>query len=118
MNYKGIYFNDDPNSKYTCPETGAHFEFRDMCQRLKKAMQWRRMYESKLNQMQGVHNFVQIEDSESSCDSESKRKLLQQEKEQFMMKMGVLNKKQAQKAQPDKATEGNADKEKSELTAS
>ena len=25
MNYKGIYFNDDPNSKFTCPETGAHF---------------------------------------------------------------------------------------------
>ena len=34
MNYKGIYFNDDPNSKFTCPETGAHFQFRDMCQRL------------------------------------------------------------------------------------
>ena len=31
MNYKGIYFNDDPNSKFTCPETGAHFQFRDMC---------------------------------------------------------------------------------------
>jgi len=48
MNYKGIYFNDDPNSKYTCPITGAHFEFRDMCQRMKKVMQWRRMFESKL----------------------------------------------------------------------
>ena len=34
MNYKGIYFNDDPNSKFTDPETGAHFQFRDMCQRL------------------------------------------------------------------------------------
>lgn len=31
MNYKGIYFNDDPNSKFTDPETGAHFQFRDMC---------------------------------------------------------------------------------------
>ena len=34
LNYKGIYFNDDPNSKYTCPRTGAHFEFNDMCNRL------------------------------------------------------------------------------------
>ena len=25
QNFKGIYFNDDPNSKYTCPESGAHF---------------------------------------------------------------------------------------------
>ena len=24
-NFKGIYFGDDPNKKYTCPETGAHF---------------------------------------------------------------------------------------------
>ena len=34
MNYKGIYFEDDPNNKYTCPKTGAHFEFTDMCGRL------------------------------------------------------------------------------------
>ena len=24
-NYKGIYFNDDPNEKYNDPTTGAHF---------------------------------------------------------------------------------------------
>lgn len=34
LNYKGIYFGDDPNTKYTDPETGAHFEFKDMCKRL------------------------------------------------------------------------------------
>ena len=33
-NYKGIYFNDDPGQKYQDPETGAHFEYRDMCRRL------------------------------------------------------------------------------------
>ena len=38
MNYKGIYFNDDQNSKYTCPVTGAHFEFKDMCNRMKKVV--------------------------------------------------------------------------------
>jgi len=34
INYKGIYYNDDAGQKYTDPETGAHFEFRDMCKRL------------------------------------------------------------------------------------
>jgi hypothetical protein len=30
-NYKGIYFNDEPGSKFTDPITGAHFEYNDMC---------------------------------------------------------------------------------------
>ena len=29
-NFKGIYFQDDPNKKYTYPEIGAHFEFFDL----------------------------------------------------------------------------------------
>jgi hypothetical protein len=41
INYKGIYFNDDTGQKYTCPETGAHFEFNDMCRRLNRIMQKR-----------------------------------------------------------------------------
>lgn len=36
QNFKGIYINDDPNSKYTCPETGAHFEYQDLCKRMLK----------------------------------------------------------------------------------
>jgi len=48
MNYKGIYFNDDPNSKYTCPQTGAHFEFNDMCGRLGDIIKWRKIYEQKI----------------------------------------------------------------------
>lgn len=32
-NYKGIYFDDD-NEKYTCPVTGAHFRFEEMCRLL------------------------------------------------------------------------------------
>lgn len=30
-NYKGIYFNDDPSTKYQDPLTGAHFDYSDMC---------------------------------------------------------------------------------------
>eukprot|EP00347_Sterkiella_histriomuscorum_P023853 403333160 len=33
-NFKGIYFGDDPNKKYTCPVTGAHFEYYDLCKRM------------------------------------------------------------------------------------
>jgi hypothetical protein len=31
--YKGIYFNDD-NKKFQDEETGAHFEFADLCRRM------------------------------------------------------------------------------------
>ena len=48
MNYKGIYFNDDPNNKYTCPTTGAHFEFKDMCGRLSKILKSRKGLEHKI----------------------------------------------------------------------
>lgn len=33
-NYKGIYAEDDAGQKYQCPETGAHFEPKDLCRRL------------------------------------------------------------------------------------
>ena len=33
-NFKGIYFNDDPNRKYQDPDTGCHFEYNDLCKRL------------------------------------------------------------------------------------
>lgn len=41
INYKGIYFNDDPGQKYTDPESGAHFEYKDMCRRINRVMQKR-----------------------------------------------------------------------------
>jgi hypothetical protein len=34
LNYKGIYFQDEDDKKYTCPKTGAHFEYSDICRRL------------------------------------------------------------------------------------
>ena len=48
MNYKGIYFNDDANSKFTDPETGAHFAFKDMCARLNYVLKWRRQMEKQI----------------------------------------------------------------------
>ena len=41
INYKGIYFGDDQGQKYTDPVTGAHFEYKDMCRRLQRAIQQR-----------------------------------------------------------------------------
>ena len=38
INYKGIYYNDDTGEKFTDPDTGAHFEFKDMCMRLAKVL--------------------------------------------------------------------------------
>ena len=45
INYKGIYYNDDAGQKFTDPETGAHFEFKDMCRRLIRIQQKREAYE-------------------------------------------------------------------------
>ena len=33
-NYKGVFYDDDPTTKYTDPETGAHFDFEDVSERL------------------------------------------------------------------------------------
>ena len=35
-NFKGIYFDEDPNRKYQDPETGCHFEYYDLCKRMAK----------------------------------------------------------------------------------
>ena len=46
-NYKGIYFDDDPGSKWQDPETGAHFKYEDMYHRLEKVAALRRSEERK-----------------------------------------------------------------------
>lgn len=33
-NYKGIFYEDDPTTKYQDPETGAHFDYDDIWQRI------------------------------------------------------------------------------------
>ena len=38
-NYKGIYADDDAGQKYTCAETGAHFEPKDLCKRIYRVVE-------------------------------------------------------------------------------
>lgn len=44
-NYKGIYAEEDNDTKYTCPVTGAHFEFKDISKRLNKVLVYRKRLE-------------------------------------------------------------------------
>ena len=44
-NYKGIYAEEDNDTKYTCPVTGAHFEFKDISKRLNKVLLYRKRLE-------------------------------------------------------------------------
>ena len=44
-NYKGIYAEEESDQKYTCPTTGAHFEFKDVCRRLGKVQLGRKRME-------------------------------------------------------------------------
>jgi hypothetical protein len=47
-NYKGIYANDEAGQKYQCPETGAHFEVKELCRRLSKVMEQRKPLEEQI----------------------------------------------------------------------
>ena len=47
-NYKGIYADDDAGQKYTCPETGAHFEPKDLCKRIYRIVEKRKPHEYEL----------------------------------------------------------------------
>jgi hypothetical protein len=47
-NYKGIYAENNDDQKYTCPITGAHFEFNDVCRRIKKVIEKRKPFEEQL----------------------------------------------------------------------
>jgi len=44
-NYKGIYAGDDNDTKYTCPITGAHFEFNDLSRRINRIIEKRKLIE-------------------------------------------------------------------------
>ena len=47
-NFKGIYFDEDPNRKYQDPDTGCHFEYYDLCKRLAKLKQLRKKLDEQL----------------------------------------------------------------------
>ena len=78
INYKGIYYGDDQGQKYTDAETGAHFEFKDMCRRLQRIMQKREGQEQS-----GVQNAA-VENTGGS-----KMTALQKEKEEFLKSLGM-----------------------------
>lgn len=47
-NYKGIYANNEHGQKYQCPDTGAHFEFKDLCRRIVKIAEKRKVLEEEI----------------------------------------------------------------------
>ena len=47
-NFKGIYFDEDPNRKYQDPDTGCHFELNDLIKRLKKLKALRKRLDEQL----------------------------------------------------------------------
>lgn len=51
-NYKGIYANDDNSQKYQCPVTGAHFEYNDLCKRIVKLMEKRKIIDEQIYQQE------------------------------------------------------------------
>jgi len=61
-NFKGIYFDEDPNRKYQDPDTGCHFEYYDLCKRLAKLKDQRKIIDRELG----------IQDSSSSGEGSEK----------------------------------------------
>ena len=47
-NYKGAFANDEHGQKYQCPETGAHFEPKDLCKRLIRVIDKRKAMEEQI----------------------------------------------------------------------
>lgn len=78
INYKGIYYGDD-TQKYTDPENGAHFEFRDMCRRLQKIQVKREAYEKTLS----------IDSSTDKNNILDKGQSLLKEKEELLRNFGA-----------------------------
>eukprot|EP00347_Sterkiella_histriomuscorum_P023433 403334660 len=73
--YKGIYYNDE-NKKFQDDETGAHFEFGDLCNRLQGVMQWRLKLEEKdklLNQQLEHRNYTLIKNDQKQITSQNQK---------------------------------------------
>lgn len=80
INYKGIYFNDDQGQKYTDPDNGAHFEFRDMCKRLSIILGKRKEIDKQLGLPPEFNNNYsdQLPQAASEIKSQSQLKVLHQ----------------------------------------
>ena len=74
-NYKGIYFGDD-TKKYEDPETGAHFEFNDMINRLTQLKELRKKIDIQLG-----------------IPEEDPKEALKREKEAFKKSLGLTTNK-------------------------
>lgn len=59
QNYKGIFYNEGQGQNYEDPETGAHFEYYDMCERLQ-------MIQGKLGNVHSEANLA-VNKEENSC---------------------------------------------------
>lgn len=46
-NYKGIY-EGEQKEKYICPQTGAHFEYFDLCKRMSRLKEKRKLIDKQL----------------------------------------------------------------------
>lgn len=66
-NYKGIYFDDD-NEKFTCPVTGAHFRFEEMCKILEKIRVTRGDPKVDFNAPKQAAKKIRLDTEESSGD--------------------------------------------------
>jgi hypothetical protein len=73
-NFKGIYFGDGQQTKYTCPDTGAHFEFTDMNKRLNKAKEWRKKLDIELGLEQSPMR-DRIANAKAQISSDMSRKI-------------------------------------------
>ena len=83
-NFKGIYFNEDPDSKYIDEVTGAHFTHVDMCERLQKIAELQQRYEQRLKEQRvtKTHKLAAAFAGESERTDEKPRVLLAEEREQ------------------------------------
>jgi hypothetical protein len=67
-NYRGIYCDEEPGQKFSDPETGAHFEFQDMCTRIgqidndRKSVQERTNIEDQLIEVEDDANIYKTQD--------------------------------------------------------
>lgn len=76
INYKGIYFEDDTGQKYTCPETGAHFEYLDMYRRLKKVASMRNKEDKEENENDGLQQELLTDEIQENVELSPKKKEL------------------------------------------
>ena len=63
QNYKGIYIDEDPGTKFQDPETGAHFDYREMFSRLQEVeVEMRKSQERDQATIKKNKELLQVED--------------------------------------------------------